>query len=231
MTIVATNVRELDLNQLMLRAMQTAGIMAFEQVASGPQWDNRVKFGRDMLELILDKLQVDGLILRDIERYSLTLTSGTASYALPADTIDVLGDAMYQSAAGETEFTVSPMDRETYHAIANKTQTGTPSRYWVERLATCTVYLHQVPDTTDAVLYLQRKKMLADSSSGTATPDLERYGHDYLHYELAYRFSIGLPFEERQALRADANEAKAALLTYAKQALPTQIELVHRTGW
>ena len=231
MTIAATNTRELDLNALMLRAMQTAGIMAFEQVASGPQWDNRVKFGRDQLEFILDRLQAEGVILRDVERYPLTLTASTASYALPADTIDVLGDAMYQSAAGESEFRVHPMDREEYHAITSKAEEGTPSRFWLERLSTCTLYLHQVPDTTGAVLYLQRKKLLADSSLGTNTPDLERYWHDYLQWELAYRFSISLPAEERMLLKSEAQEAKAVAQTYAKQALPTVIALNHGTGW
>lgn len=234
MTVASTNTRELNLDQLMRRAMQTAGIMAFESVidANDEQWRQRSAYGRDQLEFILDRLQAEGVILRDVVRYPLTLVAGTASYALPADTLDVHGDAMFQLDPTASESTVRPMDREEYHAISDKTSEGTPTRFWLERLGVCTVYLHQVPEA-GGTLYLQRKKMLADSKLGTNTPDLERYWHDYLQFELAYRYALAssLQADEKALLKAEAAEAKVTAQNYARQFVPSQIALDHRTGW
>lgn len=233
MTVASSNTRELSLDQLMRRSMQTAGIMAFEEIAdsASDQWKQRTAFGRDQLDLVLDRLQAEGVILRDTERYSLTLTASVASYVLPSDTVDVHANAMYLEAPGETESVVTQVDRQEYDLISDKVTQGKPTRFWLERTGVCTVYLHQVPDTTNAVLYLRRKKMLADNTLGTQTPDLERYWHDYLHYELAYRYSIGLPLEERALLKGEAAEAKQVAQNYARQFVPNQIVLDHPTGW
>lgn len=234
MTVSGTNSRELNLDQLIRRAMNTAGIMAFEQtvVTTDPQWQMRASYGRDMLEFILDRLQAEGVILRDVERYALPLAVDTASYALPVDTLDVHGDAMYLESGDTTERRVTAMDREDYHAISDKALGGAPSRFWLERLSLCTVYVHPVP-TVAGTLYFQRKKMLADSTSGASTPDLERYWHDYLHYELAFRYAVSssLTLDRVGTLKGEAAEAKATAQNYARQFVPSQIELDHRTGW
>lgn len=75
--------------------------------------------------------------------------------------------------------------------------------------------------------------MLADSKLGTDTPDLERYWHDYLQFELAYRFALAssLMSDEKALLKAEAAEAKQTAQNYAKQFVPSQIALDHRTGW
>lgn len=234
MTVATTNVSERNLDQLIRRAMQMAGIMAFESQIDGndPQWIQRASFGRDQLDWVLDRLQAEGVILRDVERYALPLVASTASYDLPVDTLDLHGDAMYLETGGSSEQRVTVMDREEYHSITDKALEGAPSRFWLRRLSICTVFLHPVPSTT-GTLYVQRKKMLADSKLGTNTPDLERYWHDYLQWELAYRFGIAssLTPDSLLLLKGEAGEAKATAQNYARQFVVNQIELVHRTGW
>lgn len=233
MTVATTDTREFNLDQLMRRAMQTAGIMGFEQRldTTSEQGRERASFGRDQLDFVLDRLQAEGILLRDVARYPITLTAGTATYVLPADTIDVHEDGTYATAAGQVESLVQQIDAQEYHNISDKLSSGAPTRFWLERLGICTLYLHQVPDTTGGILTVRRKKMLADSNLGTYTPDLERYWHDYLQWELAYRYSVSMPIEERALLKAEAKEAKETAQNYARQFVPSQIELDHPTGW
>lgn len=237
MTVALTNTRELDINTLLKRSAQLAGLLALEQSATGTQWEQRAAFGRDQLDLILDRMPTQGIIVRDVELYTLTLSAdfgGEADpIALPSDTVDVVGVAMYRETSTSTEQRVEPVDREYWQASGDKDTTAPPTRYYLNRAGTVELYLLPVPETANATLRLQRKKLLADSNDGSKTVDLERYWLDYLQFELAWRFSLStsMPAANRGELRAQANECKAAALAAAKQTLPSHMELDHGTEW
>lgn len=232
MTAMVTNTRELDINTLIWRAAQMAGLMDFTQGQDGGvQWLAKASYGRDQLELIVKQLPTEGVITRDITVDAVSLTAATASYTMVAGTTDVVGSATYKETSTSMEYEVQQMDREEWMAIADKALPGRPTRMWVERVATVKVYLYPVPDVTASTLQIQRKRILADNSDGAATADLETYWMDFLTKELAYRFSVGLPIEERMNLKADAKEAKLAAQTAAKQTVPNRVALDHRTSW
>jgi hypothetical protein len=232
MTVMGTNTRELDINTLVWRAAQMCGLMGFEQGQDGgAQWLAKASYGRDQLELIIKQLPTEGVIVRDVIVTTTALASGTASYAMAAGTTDVVNIATYKESATGIEYQVTPMDREEWMAIPDKTTAGRPTRMYVEKLATVTVYLYPVPNVAGATLQTQRKRILADNSNGSSTADLETYWMDFLVKELCYRMSVGMPIEERALYRSDAAAAKAAAQTAAKQTVPNRIELNHPTSW
>lgn len=233
MTIMATNTRELNINQLLLRAAQVAGIMPFElgQDSGSPQWLAKASFGRDQLEFVMKALPSEGLITRNVTIDEIAVTAGTAEYALSAGTIDVIGKATFAlSTQASIEYPVRQVDREEWMTISQKELSSRSTEFWVEKTATVKVHLYPTP-SLGGTLRIQRRALLADNNDGNATVDAEPYWQDYLVKELAYRFSVGMPLEERQNLRADANAAKTAAQAQAKQIVPNSIELVHPTPW
>src|SRR3990167_3982430 len=130
MTVMSTSTRELDINTILLRAFQLSSQMPMEASASGTQWEARAAFGRDMIEMVVDHIQAEGNITRDVELYNITLTDGTASYTMPSNTLRVSGHAMYAASSGDTQTQVTEMSREDYQVIGEKTTEGSPSRYW-----------------------------------------------------------------------------------------------------
>lgn len=237
MTVVATNTRELDIGSIIRLARQTAGLMPLEGGMSGPQWTAAAEYGRSQLELILDVLQTDTPLSRHIELYTTTVSaigagSVSAPITLPADTIDVTGDIMYKPSGENVESTICRIDRETWHGWSDKTISGRPTMYYLQRAATLSLYLLPIPDEAGATLRIQRQKLLADSSSTTATPDLERYWADYLHWELGYRFAVGvLPAERVGFLRSEARRALQMAQSKGRPQEDNQAYLRHPTQW
>lgn len=239
MTVNASSTREFTIDELIKRAMQLGGVMALEQAATGSQWNARAAFGRDQLDLILDKMPSQGAIVRQEEFYTLTLpVSGDYGgeddpIDMPATTVTVMGVAMYRESSTASEQQVHPIDRETWQKSTDKDTAGSPTRYYVQRAGTVSLYLLPVPATANATLRVQRVKLLADSNVGSDTLDLERHWLDYLQFELAWRYSLqsSMPPANRAELRSAAMEAKNAALAIAKQQLPSFIELEHGTRW
>lgn len=232
MTVMATNTGELTIGQLIEAAARLAGIMPLEQPATGPQWEARARYARLQLGLIIDRLPATGKAMRDVEFYTVTLSAGTADYALPSDTIDVYGEAAYLADGATTESPVSQVDREEWQGYPDKVTQSLPTLLFVDRGAEVTLRLLPVPHEL-ATLRIQRQRLLADSTDGNATPDVERYWQDYLQYELAARFreATGQSAAQVKMMRDMAKENLGEAQTKARQTTPNQMVLEHPTGW
>lgn len=232
MTVMSTATRELDINTILLRSFQLASQMPMEASASGTQWDARAAFGRDMLEMVVDHIQAEGNITRDVELYSITLTDGTASYTMPTDTLRVSGVAMYQETSSDPETQVTEMSREDYQVISDKDTEGSPSRYYATRGSSVVVYPYPVPDTSAATLVVQRQRLLMDNTSGTATVDLERSWVKWLVWEVAHQIAVasGLPEARCGYLRSGAEKLLASCKMTSQQGTSTQAYMMHDGG-
>lgn len=234
MTTASTNLAELNIGQIILQAYQQSSLMELSQSPSGPQWDARAAFARGCLTRTIQRLGAEGPFMRQVEIYPLTLTAGTASYTLPSDTIDVLENAVYNDGtANAMDLTIRQIDREEWLAAPDKVTQATPFRMFVNRGASVVVHLLQVPDTTGAIITLQRQKLAADIKSNSDTPDLERYWCDALVWELAHMvaFASSLPMDKCAYLKTMAKEARLLATDKAQQQTPNQLYLQHQTGW
>lgn len=227
MTVMTTNTRELDINTLVLTAYQYAGIMNEMQTAQGPQWDARSAYGRRQLEIMIDGLAAKGIFERSITLTDVTVTAGSVSTELPADTVDVRGAGMF-ALDSSTDTPLRPWTRAEYFENPIKTDTGTPSHFYVQRTAPMLLFLWPVPDA-DCTVRLQRQVLTFDNSAGASTVDLERYWTDYLVHELAARVALtnGLPLDRVTMLQAKATAAETAARAKSSGQLSNQIVVNH----
>ena len=142
MATSTTNNFNLDIAEAAEEAFELAGL----EMRTG--YDLRT--ARRSIDLMMLEWANRGLNLWQVESGSTTLTAGTATYTLDADTIDLLehhlrtddGDSNSQS---DTELT--RVSFSTYAGIPNKLDQGRPNEILINRNAGSTTFtLYPVPD-------------------------------------------------------------------------------------
>ena len=88
-----------------------------------------------------------GLNLWTIEQRSLSLTAGTASYNLTADTVNIMS-AVLRTGSGDTQqdVTLDRISQNEYLHVPDKLKQARPSQYFLQRTATPVLFLYPAPD-------------------------------------------------------------------------------------
>ena len=90
-----------------------------------------------------------GVQLWEVSQESVTVTEGTATYALNTYDIDILDAIIRRDVSGtDTDLQLSRIDRNSYINIPNKATKGRPTQFYVERTITPTVYLWPTPENS-----------------------------------------------------------------------------------
>lgn len=144
---------------------------AFEKAGSIMRSGYHLRTARRSLNLLLLEWQNRGLNLFTIESGTQALTSGTATYSMPADTIDLIE---YQLRTGtgtdQVDYTLRRISVSDYAQKSNKNTTGRPSQIFIQRLATSVdVTLWPVPDASTYTLAYYRLVGIDGVTSGTGT--------------------------------------------------------------
>ena len=150
-----------DLPELFEEAYERAGLV----MRSG--YD--LKTARRSLNLLTLEWQNRGLNLFTIEAGTLSITAGTATYTLPADTIDLIEHQVRTgTGTSQTDTALERISVSTYAQQTNKNTQGRPTQIYVQRLPTeVKVTLWPVPDaTTTYTLFYYRLKGIDGLSSG-----------------------------------------------------------------
>jgi hypothetical protein len=142
---------------------------AFERAGLEMRTGYDLKTARRSLNLLTLEWQNRGLNLFTIEAGTLAVTAGTATYTLPADTIDII-EHQIRTGTGTNQIDTS-LERvsvSTYAQQTNKNTEGRPTQIYVQRLPTETkVTLWPVPDNTTAyTISYHRLKGVAGLASG-----------------------------------------------------------------
>lgn len=150
-----------DLSELFEEAFERAGL----EMRSG--YD--LKTARRSLNLLTLEWQNKGLNLFTIESGTQALTSGTAEYTLPSDTIDLI-EHQLRTGSGTTQIdtALERISVSTYAQQTNKNLQGRPTQIFVQRKATeVTVTVWPTPDaTTSYTLFYYRLKGIDGLASG-----------------------------------------------------------------
>ena len=150
---------------------------------------------RRSMNLMTIEWQNRGINMWTIDSGTLSITSGTAQYDLPADTIDLLDQVIRTNAGNastQSDLTISRIGVSTYASIPNKLSTGRPIQVWVERLATPRINLYPVPDTSYTFVYW-RMRRVEDAGSGVETADMSFRFLPALVAGLAYHIAMKVP--------------------------------------
>lgn len=203
MATSGTTAFSLDLTELVEESFERCGA----EVRSG--YDLRT--ARRSLNLLLLEWANIGLNLWAIEQGTVALVAGTTTYALPADTIDLV-DHVVRTGSGTTQsdITISRISSSTYASIPNKTATGKPIQMWVQRLIVPQVLVWPVPDASSTyTLVYWRMRRLQDAGSGVNTMDVPFRFVPALVAGLAYYLSMKVPTgaERMPALKQQYQES------------------------
>jgi len=150
-----------DLPELFEEAFERAGL----EMRSG--YD--LKTARRSLNILTLEWQNRGLNLFTIEPGTIALSSGTGTYTLPTDTIDIIEMSLRTGTGiNQIDTNVERISVSTYSQQSSKNTQGRPTQAFVRRLATeTTVTLWPVPDSTDSyTLAYYRLKGIDGLASG-----------------------------------------------------------------
>lgn len=206
---------------------------AYERAGLQMRTGYDVTTGRRSFQLLMVEFSNMQLNMWSYEDVSLPLVAGTTSYALPADTIDVV-DGVIRLNAGNTstqsDIVISRTSYTDYLAIPNKLSQGQPSQYAIQRnTANPVVFFYQTPDGTQSyAFYYRRLRRLQDAGSTPAqaavTADTPFRFYDAVIAGLALRIaskrpeSMGLvpqlkaAYDEALTLAQDEDRDRAPLL-------------------
>jgi len=145
------------------------------------------------MNLMLIEWQNRGINMWTVDEGTLPLVSGTGTYTLPADTIDLLEYVLRSgTGASQTDSTLSRISVSTYATIPNKEVTGTPLQVYIQRTSPPQVTLWPVPSEDGSLVYW-RMRRIEDAGTGVNTADVNFRFLPCLVAGLAYYIALKVP--------------------------------------
>lgn len=220
MATSGTSTFNLDLADIVEEAFQRAG----SELRSG--YDMRT--ARVSLNLMFSEWANRGINLWTIDQGSIPLVSGTETYTLPADTVDIFEHAVRSNAgvvASQFDLTLSRVSAAAYATIPNKLAKGQPLQIWVQRLAAPQLTVWPVPDTSTYTLVYWRLRRIQDATDGTNTMDLPFRFLPAVVAGLAWHLSLKVPngLERLGLLKQQYDETFASAAAEDRERAPLRL--------
>ena len=174
----------------------------------------QLKGARRSLNIMFQEWANRGLHYWEVANNNITLVSGQSTYTMYRSTADGTSDATavygvddileasYRASNVDTPLT--KISRSDYQALSNKTSTGQPTQYFVERfIDKITVTLYLTPGSSEAGNYLNYyyTKRIQDAGDYTNDADVPYRFVPCMLAGLAYYLAIKFSPERIQALK------------------------------
>jgi hypothetical protein len=206
MATSGTTAFNLDLTELVEEAFERCGA----ELRSG--YD--LKTARRSLNLLFADWANRGINLWTVAQSSITLVQGTATYNLPADTVDLMEHVIRTGAGNvstQSDLTITRISVSTYSSIPNKLTQARPIQIYINRQAPIpNVTVWPTPDgsQTYTLIYWYLRR-IQDAGTGVNTMDVPFRFIPCMVAGLAYYLSMKLPnaLERMQVLKAQYDEA------------------------
>jgi hypothetical protein len=189
LTTSGTTTFNLEIQEMVEEAYERAGL----EMRTG--YDLRT--ARRSLNLLSAEWANRGYNLWTVTEYAIPFVAGTATYGLPADTIDTL-DHVRRSMVNttSTDIVVRRIGQSSYAAIPNKTAPGQPVQVYVNRQIAPTITVWPVPTNTNEQLVVWYMRRMQDTGSGgTNSMDIPFRFVPALIAGLAYMIALKRPKE------------------------------------
>jgi hypothetical protein len=225
MTTSGTSAFNLDLTEIVEEA--------FERVGSEMRTGYDLKTARRSLNLMFADWANRGVNMWTFEQGSINLMAGTATYDLPADTVDLLEHVVRTgagSASTQADLTITRISVSTYATIPNKLQQARPIQVWIERLNTPRITVWPVPDNSQPYTFVYwRMKRIQDAGNGVNTMDMPFRFVPCMVAGLAYYLALKVPggaerlgilkqqYDEAWQLASDEDREKASVRFVPRQ--------------
>ena len=182
---------ELDVTEYIEEAFERCGL----EVRTG--YD--LKTAKRSLNLMLAEWANRGLNQWTIVQRTQTVTSGTTEYTLNADIIDILSVAVVRD---NTYYPLERISRDAYLAIPNKTSSGRPTQFFLDRQITPNLKIWLSPENSTDVLYYDALTRMDDADTYTNTLDIPFRFYPCLAAGLAYYMAIKRAPDRIQLLKS-----------------------------
>lgn len=205
MALSGTTDFNLDLSEYIEEAFERCGA----ELRSG--YDFRT--ARRSLNLLFTDWANRGINMWTIEQGTQTLTQGTATYTLPADTVDLIEHVIRTGAGNastQADLQITRISVSTYSSIPNKLQQARPIQVWINRQQAAPQFtVWPVPDGSQTYQFVYwRLRRIDDAGNGVNTQDIPFRFLNALVAGLAYYLSLKIPGAlERMPILKDQYDA------------------------
>jgi len=160
---------------------------AYERIGINELYGQLLKSARRSLNVLFQEWSNRGLHYWEVETNNLTLVSGQATYTMYRSTddgtsdataiygVDDILEASYRNASS-VDSPLTKISRSEYQALSNKTSTGQPTQYFVQRfIDKVTITLYLTPGSSEAgntiaYYYVKRIQDVGDYTNATDVP-------------------------------------------------------------
>lgn len=186
---------------------------AFERCGAELRTGYDLRTARRSLNLLFADWANRGLNMWTYEQGTIPLVQGTATYALPTDTVDLLEHVIRTGSGNvstQADLTITRISISTYSSIPNKLTQARPIQILINRLEAPSVTVWPTPDGSQPYLLVYwRLRRIQDAGSGVNTMDVPFRMITAMVAGLAYYLSMKIPgaMERMQVLKAQYDEA------------------------
>jgi len=124
---------------------------AFERCGLEARTGYDLQTARRSMNIMLSEWANRGLNQWTIQQRTQTVTANDSEYSLDIDLIDILSLVVRRDG---TDFSMTRISRDTFLNLPNKTSTGRPTQYFLDRQITPNLKLYPTPEnSTDVIVY------------------------------------------------------------------------------
>ena len=148
---------------------------AFERCSIDPQTQtgDRARSARRSLNLLFSEWANRGINYWAVTQNTLTLVNGTTAYTLPAGTIDIIDAVIRDSSGTDTsDQIINRVSIADYNQLPNKSSSGKPSQYMLDKQFTPVAYFWQVPNKTTYSMVYWAINQLDDVTASNQDADI-----------------------------------------------------------
>jgi hypothetical protein len=182
---------ELDVSDYIEEAFERCGL----EVRTG--YD--LKTAKRSLNLMLAEWSNRGLNQWTITQRTQTVTEEDTEYSLGTDVIDILSAVVRRSSV---DYSMERVSRDQYLSIPNKTSTGRPSQFFLDRQTTPNLKIWPAPENSTDVIYYNALTRMDDADTLINTMDIPFRFYPCLAAGLAYYIAIKKAPDRIQLLKA-----------------------------
>ena len=167
---------------------------AFERCGIDPQTQtgDRAVSARRSLNLLFSEWANRGINYWTLEQKTLTLVKDqTTPYTLDLGTIDILDAVVRDSSGTDTsDQIINRVSISDYNQLPNKTSSGKPSQYMLDKQITPILYISQIPDRTTYSLVYWAITQLQDITASDQNADIPYRWNECICAGLASKLSL-----------------------------------------
>ena len=231
MTTTNTHAFNLDLNLLVEEAFERCGA----ELRTG--YDLRT--ATRSLNLLTIEWANRGINLWTVEQGQIPLVAPTATYDLPATTIDLMSQVIRTgSGTTQSDIAISRVSNPTYASIPSKNDTGRPIQVYIDRQAEIPkITLWPIPNDTSYTFVYWMLKRIDDAGTGVNTQHIPFRFLPCMVAGLAYYLSLKIPeagdrvqflkseYEEQWLLASTEDREKATLTIAPRTSYVQEIKM------